>query len=255
LLEAARSPLILIGRVSADPADFERRVALAERLGAVVLTDIKTGASFPTQHPLHPIPPSLYVTGAATQAIRDADVIVSLDWIDLGGTLRQACAGALPRGKIISCSLDQYVHNGWNMDYQALPPTDLAILAPPDAFVSGLLAALGDTATKPRESWFAKPPPETAEPAAPRARSRMRDFRSPSSPASRRKRLASIAPRTSASRSAGRASSAASRTRSTTSASTAPAASAPGRGWRSVRRLRSAAAIGSPSPCWAMAIT
>ena len=102
----------MVGRVSSDPASFARRVALAERLGAVVLTDIKTGASFPTQHPLHPFPPSLYVTGGATQAIRDADVILSLDWIDLGGTLRQACGGELPRGTVIQCSLDQYVHNG-----------------------------------------------------------------------------------------------------------------------------------------------
>ena len=50
------------------------------------------------------------------------------------------------------------------MDYQALPPTDLAILAPPDAFVSGLLAALGDAATKPRPSWLRKPPPDPVLP-------------------------------------------------------------------------------------------
>jgi hypothetical protein len=116
VLASAQRPLIMIGRVCIDPADFERRVALAQRLGAVVLTDIKTGATFPTQHPLHPYPPSLYVTGDATQAIRDADAILSLDWIDLGGTLRQACGGALPGGKILQCSLDQYVHNGWSMD-------------------------------------------------------------------------------------------------------------------------------------------
>src|SRR5438093_148659 len=96
-LRTAKRPLFLIGRVSNDPSDFERRVALAERVGALALTDIKTGASFPTRHPLHPFPPSLYVSGGATQALRDADVIVSLDWIDLGGTLRQACGGELPR--------------------------------------------------------------------------------------------------------------------------------------------------------------
>jgi thiamine pyrophosphate-dependent acetolactate synthase large subunit-like protein len=88
----------MIGRVSADPADFARRVALAERFGAAVLTDIKTGASFPTQHPLQPYPPSLYVTGDAAALIRDADVILGLDWIDPGGTMRQACSGALPGG-------------------------------------------------------------------------------------------------------------------------------------------------------------
>src|SRR5512142_296050 len=66
-LVRARSPLLLIGRVSNDENDFARRVALAERVGARVLTDIKTGASFPTTHPLHPCPPGLYVTGAAVE--------------------------------------------------------------------------------------------------------------------------------------------------------------------------------------------
>jgi thiamine pyrophosphate-dependent acetolactate synthase large subunit-like protein len=156
LLETSKRPLLLIGRVSSDPADFERRVALAERIGAVVLTDIKTGASFPTQHPLHPFPPSLYVSGAATKALRDADVILSLDWIDLGGTLLQACGGELPPGKIVQCSVDQYVHHGWNADYQALPPTDVSILAPPDSLVAALFAELRPRSEKPGKSWFVK---------------------------------------------------------------------------------------------------
>jgi thiamine pyrophosphate-dependent acetolactate synthase large subunit-like protein len=159
LLKAARRTLLMIGRVSSDPSDFARRVALAERLGAVVLTDIKTGASFPTPHRLQPFPPSLYVTGDASGLIRDADVIVSFDWIDLGGTLAQACGGELPRAKVVQCSLDQYVHNGWNMDYQALPPTDIAILAPPDALVAALLAALGPDSA-PASPWFMRPAEE-----------------------------------------------------------------------------------------------
>lgn len=156
LLESGRRPLLMLGRMSSDPKAFALRVALAERLSAVVLTDIKTGASFPTQHPLHPFPPSLYVGGEAARAIREADVILSLDWIDLGGTLSQACAGELPCGQVIHCSLDQYVHNGSNMDYQELPPSDLSILAPPDALVAALVAALGARAAAPIKSWFAK---------------------------------------------------------------------------------------------------
>ena len=159
LLNAARMPLLMIGRVSSEPAAFARRVALAERAGALVLTDIKTGASFPTPHRLQPFPPSLYVTGDASQLIRDADLIVSLDWIDLGGTLAQACGGALPRAKVVQCSLDQYVHNGWNMDYQALPPTDVAVLAPPDALVSALIDVLGP-GPQAAASWFTRPEEE-----------------------------------------------------------------------------------------------
>jgi thiamine pyrophosphate-dependent acetolactate synthase large subunit-like protein len=177
LLERANRPLLMVGRVSNDPADFERRVALAERLGAIALTDIKTGASFPTQHPLHPFPPSLYVSGAATQAVRDADVILSLDWIDLGGTLAQACGGEPPRRKVVHCSLDQYVHHGWNADYQALPPTELSLLAEPDALVAALLEALGP-APGPRmpaavKSWFVKKPEAAPAPAENRATDRM----------------------------------------------------------------------------------
>lgn len=142
ILRAARRPLILMGRVSRRRADWDKRVALAERLGANVLTDLKTGATFPTGHRLHPYPPGLYVTPEAGALVREADAILALDWVDLSGTLRQACAGQLPSAKIIHCSLDQYVHNGWSMDYQALPPADVAMLASPDRLVESLLAAV-----------------------------------------------------------------------------------------------------------------
>jgi thiamine pyrophosphate-dependent acetolactate synthase large subunit-like protein len=142
-LAAAQRPLLMIGRVSAARADWDRRVRLAERVGARVLTDIKTGATFPTQHKLHPFPPSLYVTDEAGALIREADAILSLDWIDLGGTVRQACRGELPQAKVFQCSLDQYSHNGWSMDYQALPATDITMLASPDRLVERLLDSLG----------------------------------------------------------------------------------------------------------------
>jgi len=167
LLDGARRPLLMIGRVTSDPDDFARRVALAERVGAAVLTDIKTGASFPTRHPLQPFPPSLYVTGDAARLIVDADVILSLDWIDLGGTLRQACGGDLPAAKVVQCSMDQYVHNGYNMDYQAVPPTDLSVLVAPDALVAALVARLGARAATPKLAWFK--PPAAANAVAPSA--------------------------------------------------------------------------------------
>ena len=173
LLHKAARPLVMIGRVTGDPADFARRVALAERLGAAVITDIKTGATFPTRHRLHPFPPSLYVTGGATRLITDADVILSLDWIDLGGTLRQACGGEMPKARVIHCSLDQYVHTGHHMDYQSLPPTDLSILAPPDSLVAALVAKLGKGATTAHESWPAPAPADMATEAASQWNDRM----------------------------------------------------------------------------------
>ena len=115
----------------------------------VVLTDLKTGASFPTQHRLHPHAPGLYVSGDAGALIREADVIVSLDWIDLAGSLRQACGGEMPAAKIVQCSVDQYSHHGWNMDYQSLPPTDVSILSPPDRLVAACSTAIDERAPRP----------------------------------------------------------------------------------------------------------
>jgi thiamine pyrophosphate-dependent acetolactate synthase large subunit-like protein len=158
ILAQAGRPLILMGRVSRLRADWDRRVALAERLGADVLTDLKTGATFPTAHPRHPFPPGLYVTAEAGALIREADAILALDWVDLAGTLRQACAGRLPAAKVIHCSLDQHLHNGWSMDYQALPPADVAMAASPDRLVDRLLEAL------PARAAPAPPRPRAAAP-------------------------------------------------------------------------------------------
>src|SRR5476649_902957 len=53
LLRAAKHPVILAGRVSRDLDAWNARIALTERLGARVVTDLKVGAAFPTDHPLH----------------------------------------------------------------------------------------------------------------------------------------------------------------------------------------------------------
>jgi acetolactate synthase I/II/III large subunit len=141
-LAQAKRPLILIGRVGNDREDFDRRIDLAERLNARVLTDLKTQATFPTTHPLHPFAAGLYISTEAGAMVREADVILSLDWIDLGGSLRQACQGQFPAAKVMQCSLDSYSHNGWSKDYQALPPTDVLLLASPDRLVQALVECL-----------------------------------------------------------------------------------------------------------------
>ena len=141
MLASAAHPLILIGRVSRDPAAWDARVALAEALGAAVATDLKVGAAFPTDHPLHVGAPGVLLTSELAKAIVAADVILSLDWVDLAGTLKAACGGE-PAAKIIQVSLDHRVHGGWSMDYQGHPPVELFIAATPDATVPMLRAAL-----------------------------------------------------------------------------------------------------------------
>jgi thiamine pyrophosphate-dependent acetolactate synthase large subunit-like protein len=142
MLRAAKHPLLMIGRVSRDPDAWKARVALAERVNARVITDLKVGAAFPTDHPLHAGVPGIFLGAESAQAIAGADVILSLDWVDLAGSLNMACRGECA-AKIIQVSLDHLSHGGWSMDYQGLPPVDSFIAAHPDAVVPALLEAMG----------------------------------------------------------------------------------------------------------------
>ena len=142
MLREAQSPMILMGRVGRSTAAWAQRLALAESLHALVATDIKVGAAFPTEHPLHVGQPSTFASPDLTAALAEADVILSLDWVDLGGTLR-ACPGGMPEGRVIQVSLDHHLHNGWSMDHQAFPPVDLLLEGTPDAVVADLIRALG----------------------------------------------------------------------------------------------------------------
>jgi thiamine pyrophosphate-dependent acetolactate synthase large subunit-like protein len=142
LLRAAKHPVMFAGRVSRDLDAWNARVALAERLGARVVTDMKVGAAFPTDHPLHAGAPSGSVLAPeAADAIRAADAILSLDWVDIAGTFKNA--GGNIAAKVVQVSVDHRLHNGWSMDYQGLPPVDVFVACEPDAAVPALLEALG----------------------------------------------------------------------------------------------------------------
>lgn len=144
LLSTAKRPLILAGRSSRDEAGWNDRVRLAERLDARVLTDLKAGAAFPTDHPLHPLPPIKRPSKTASAMIADADVILALEWIDLAGTFKQATGQTETAATLINCSVDSYLHNGWSMDHHILPASDLRLLCRPESLVPALLDALGD---------------------------------------------------------------------------------------------------------------
>lgn len=149
MLREAKSPLILAGRVSRHTRDWARRVALAESLGAKVLTDIKIGAAFPTDHPLHSSKPAHFFDDEAGQALRDADVILSLDWLDLAGAVKQAKGVS---AKVISVSMDYQLHNGWSMDHQALPALDLHLASDPDIAMHLIADGLGvEMGTEPED--------------------------------------------------------------------------------------------------------
>ena len=136
MLSKARRPVILMGRVSRSEQGWAERIQLAETLNAEVLTDLKIGAAFPTDHRLHAAPSGAFLSPAAQAVLREADVVLSLDWLDLSGTLKQAW-GDMPVGsKIIQVSVDHYSHNGWSMDHQGLPPVDLFLLSEPEPAVT-----------------------------------------------------------------------------------------------------------------------
>ena len=142
LLSAAKHPAILAGRASRSGPGWKARVGLAEKLQARVFTDIKAGAAFPTDHPLHAAPPGTFLGEKARIALREADVVLSLDWIDTAGTLRQAWGDAPVGAKVILVSPDAHLHRGWSMDYQGLPPADIYLMCEPDAVVPLLLEAV-----------------------------------------------------------------------------------------------------------------
>ncbi|HEX3952420.1 MAG TPA: thiamine pyrophosphate-binding protein [Stellaceae bacterium] len=142
MLGAAERPLILVGRVSRGEAEWQRRVQLAEALGAVVLTDAKAGAGFPSRHAQHGPPAGNNPSTEACELLRQADLILSLDWVDLAGVLKAAHGDAAVQGKVVLCSQDHLVHNGWSMDYQGLPPVDLHLAVEPDIAVAALLPLL-----------------------------------------------------------------------------------------------------------------
>jgi len=79
MLSKASRPVILMGRVSRSEAAWAERIALAETLNAEVLTDLRIGAAFPTDHPLHAAPAGAFLTPNAQATLREADVVLSLD--------------------------------------------------------------------------------------------------------------------------------------------------------------------------------
>ena len=142
LLGRGKNIVILFGRGRRSERAWANRVTLAERLGAKMLSDLKAGAMVPTDHPLHVGEPFNQVSKPALAALRAADVILSLDWIDLGGALRQAFGRDPVPAKIIHAGEDLYLHNGWGKEHLELPPIDVHLLGDADTAVTELLALL-----------------------------------------------------------------------------------------------------------------
>lgn len=133
-LKAAKRPVFMYGRMGRSTEDWDTRVALAEHFGARVVTDVKTGAVFPTEHPLHVGPPSFFLTEPQTEVLKDADLIVVFDWVDGAGALRQSETKA----SVVNVSIDHHLANAWSFDHTGPVRADVHIATTADACVRAL---------------------------------------------------------------------------------------------------------------------
>lgn len=150
LLATAKKPFIFSGRVSRSEEGWADRVKLAEMLGAVVLAHVKSPCSFPTTHPLFIGETGWKLSKPVLKHLKDADVVINLDWLDIGGTLNQAFPPGTESPPIISVSNDFHTHRGWNMDYMALPAVDVNIPTVPETAVARLIEGLAGKRTPAR---------------------------------------------------------------------------------------------------------
>ncbi|NBW05878.1 MAG: thiamine pyrophosphate-binding protein, partial [Alphaproteobacteria bacterium] len=162
-LKSSKNIVILYGRGARTDAAMTQRVALAERLGARVMTDLKSGVMVPTDHPLHVGAPFNKLPPSHRDVLQQADLILSIGWIDLGGLLQQAFGSSRPDKIVIHAGQDMVLHNGWGKEHFALPAIDVELVGDPDAAVADLLDATADWPHPPRPDAAAPSPTKKSD--------------------------------------------------------------------------------------------
>ena len=137
VLVEAQQPLLLFGRTSASERAWHDAIALAEALGAAVVTDRSGPTSFPTDHPLHQGTWRSQSHDSAVQALRDADAILALHRVDVAGTLRVRSGAPV---RLVNVSLEGYATRSWSNDFQALAAAELTIASDADLALAALRA-------------------------------------------------------------------------------------------------------------------
>ena len=142
LLKGAERPLVLVGRCGVSVEDWNKRVELVERLGAIVMSDLKLRAAFPTDHDAHVAEPFNQFSPATRAIVAEADVILALDWVDLGGAVGALKGQPEAPARVIANSLDQTLHNGAHANHMSLAQMDVFMAATTESVVDDLLEAL-----------------------------------------------------------------------------------------------------------------
>jgi thiamine pyrophosphate-dependent acetolactate synthase large subunit-like protein len=125
-LSQSQRPVILADTVGRTPPGAQALRTLAERLNAPVV-DLGSRYNFPSDHPLE-------ATERREELLREADVILAVDVVDLWGALQSNAARHRPAGfapsseaRIISLSMSDLLVHSWTSDFQRLQPVDLSL--------------------------------------------------------------------------------------------------------------------------------
>ncbi len=151
LLVQAENPVIIAGRVARSEEGVTALAELAEALQAAV---VDQGDNLPSRHPLL----------AGRGALRDADVILSLEANDLWGNLntmrdqqeRVTTALLRPGAKVISIRTGEVFLKSNYQDFQRYMPVDLEMAADPQTTLPSLTEAVRKLITPARQSVFAE---------------------------------------------------------------------------------------------------
>jgi len=126
-LSESRRPVILADRVGRSAIGATALKSLAERLDAPVV-DLGTRFNFPSEHPLE-------ATERREELLREADVILAVDVVDLWGALQANAARHRPAGfapsaetRLISLSMSELLVHSWTSDFQRMQPVDLNLV-------------------------------------------------------------------------------------------------------------------------------
>lgn len=140
LLVEAEHPVLLLGRTAATAAAWADLVALAELLGAAVITDRSSPATFPSDHPLHQGTSRTQSADGFSEAVREADAILAIQRTDVSGALRERDGAPV---RLINVTLEPYATRSWSADYQALPQAEIAIASSSVPAIAALREAVG----------------------------------------------------------------------------------------------------------------